>query len=165
MSLERLWAPWRMEFIRSAYDDEECFLCRATCTDSDKENLIVHRGKECFCLLNRYPYNNGHLLIAPVRHEGQLENLTPEERAEIMALAVQAKLVLDRVVSPHGYNLGANLGQVAGAGLEGHFHLHVVPRWSGDVNFLTAIGSAKVIPQALEEMWALLNEEWNRADA
>ena len=165
MSIERLWAPWRMEFIRSVSDDGECFLCRAATEDADKENMVVRRGKTCFCLLNRYPYNNGHLLIAPFRHEGQLESLTPEERCETMAMAAEAKLALDRVVGPHGYNLGVNLGRVAGAGLEAHFHLHVVPRWSGDVNFLTTVGSAKVIPQALEEMWSLLSEEWNSVDA
>ena len=161
MSMERLWAPWRMDFIRNIDDDDGCFLCRAAGGD-DRERFIVRRGKSCFCLLNLYPYNNGHLLVAPLRHEGRLEALTVEERNEVMALSTEATQVMDRVVGPHGYNIGINLGRAAGAGLVEHLHLHIVPRWSGDVNFITTVGSTKVIPQALEEMWKLLSEEWNR---
>lgn len=163
MAIDRLWAPWRMSFIRNVDQEDGCFLCRAALADNDRKHFVVRRGKTCFCLLNLYPYNNGHLLIAPLRHEAELEGLTEEERNEVLALAAEAKQALDRAVSPHGYNMGVNLGRPAGAGLEEHLHLHVVPRWSGDANFMTTIGSAKVIPQALEEMWALLREEWDRA--
>ena len=165
MSTERLWAPWRMEFIRTVDEEDGCFLCRAAETDDDRARFVVHRGETCFCLLNVYPYNNAHLLIAPYRHEGDLEALTEAERNEVMALCTQTKQVMDRTVNPHGYNIGVNLGRAAGAGLAEHFHMHVVPRWSGDVNFMTTVGSTKVIPQALEETWALLREEWDRADS
>jgi len=166
MSIERLWAPWRMDFIRNSDDQDGCFLCKAASEKGkDRENGVVRRGCLCFAILNRYPYNNGHLLLCPVRHVAGLEDLTADERAELMAMVVDAKLALDRVVGAHGYNIGANLGRAAGAGLEDHFHLHLVPRWSGDVNFMTSVGSTKVIPQALDEMWELLSEEWNRADA
>jgi len=160
MGLERLWAPWRMEFIRSGPDRDECFLCRAAQGSDDRENLVVRRARRGFCLLNRYPYNNGHLLVAPFRHEAALEGLTRDELDEILALTVEAKKTLDRAVRPHGYNIGINLGKAAGAGLEDHFHLHIVPRWVGDTNFVTTVGSAKVIPQALAELWEELRERW-----
>jgi len=165
MSIERLWAPWRMDFIRNVGDKGGCFLCRAAAEDKDRENHVVRRGRLCFAVLNLYPYNNGHLLLCPTRHVAGLEDLTPDERAELMAMTVEAKLALDRAVGAHGYNIGANLGRAAGAGLEEHFHFHVVPRWSGDVNFMTSVGSTKVIPQALDALWELLSKEWNRADA
>lgn len=162
MALESLWAPWRMDFIRKVDEGGGCFLCRAATEKEDQRNLVVRRGESCFCVLNRYPYNNGHLLIAPYRHEAALEHLTPAERAEVMDMTVEAKQALDRLVAPHGYNMGINLGRVAGAGLAEHVHLHIVPRWSGDTNFITTVGSAKVIPQALDEMWQLLAEEWQK---
>jgi len=162
MSMDRLWAPWRMEFIRNVHETEGCFLCRASAGTDDRDSLVVRRGSTCFCLLNLYPYNNGHLLIAPFRHEARLEGLTDDELSDLMSLAVEAKRVLDHAVGAHGYNLGANLGRVAGAGLEEHFHLHLVPRWAGDTNFITTVGSTKVIPQALDEMWSVLSKEWNR---
>ena len=163
MPKDLLWAPWRMEFIRQADDQDGCFLCRAAESDRDRELLVVHRGETCLCMLNRYPYNNGHLLIAPYRHEGTLDALTNAEQLEIMTMTRDATLALGRAVSPQGYNIGANLGRIAGAGLVDHFHMHVVPRWSGDTNFMTTVGSAKVIPQALNELWSLLSEEWDRA--
>ena len=163
--MRQLWAPWRMEFIRSSLGKKgKCFLCQAAASGSDRENLVVRRGKTALCLLNRYPYNNGHLLVAPFRHEGKLESLTSKELGEIMSLTIEGKRALDRAVSPHGFNIGINLGRAAGAGVEEHFHLHIVPRWSGDTNFLTTVGSAKVIPQALEELWRLLNREWKTLD-
>jgi len=162
MPTDRLWAPWRMEFIRNVDGDTGCFLCRAASAGDDRESAVVRRGKTCLCVLNLFPYNNGHLLISPFRHEGRLEALTEAERNEVMSLTLEAKLALDRLVEPHGYNIGINLGRTAGAGLVEHFHLHVVPRWSGDVNFMTTVGSTKVIPQALEEMWTLLRKEWDR---
>ena len=165
MSMERLWAPWRMEFIRNVEETQGCFLCAAAEATDDHEGHVVRRGNTCLCLLNLYPYNNGHLLIAPFRHEGALEALTAEERNEIMAMTVEAKLTLDKAVGAQGYNVGVNLGRVAGAGLEEHFHLHVVPRWSGDTNFITTVGSTKVIPEALESMWSLLSKEWICAES
>ena len=165
MTMDRLWAPWRMDFIRNVDNGDGCFLCEAAADSNDRAHHVVRRGVTCLCLLNLYPYNNGHLLIAPNRHEAALEGLSDDERDELMAMTTQAKLALDRAVSPHGYNVGINLGRAAGAGLEEHLHVHIVPRWSGDTNFMTTTGSTKVIPQALEETWTLLREEWNRADA
>lgn len=161
--MECIWAPWRMEFIRDVGRQEaanECFLCRAAETDDLAACHVVKRTKPAMVLLNRYPYNNGHLLIAPRRHVAQLEELTHEEFDEIGALIVQAKKLMDCLMEPHGYNVGVNLGRAAGAGLEAHLHAHIVPRWVGDANFMTTIGSTKVLPQSLEELWRVLSETW-----
>lgn len=158
--MDHLWAPWRMEFIREVGKAAGCFLCNAGASDRDREDLVVARGRTAFVLLNRYPYNNGHLLVCPRRHEGRLEGLTSEELSEIMALTIEAKRAMDRLMAPQGYNIGVNLGRAAGAGVEDHFHMHIVPRWSGDTNFITSIGSTKVIPQSLEELWQGLRAQW-----
>lgn len=161
MSFDCLWAPWRMEFIRSNGDSKGgCFLCDCAASREDEKNLVVRRGRHALCCLNRYPYNNGHLLIAPYRHEGKIEGLTCEESDEIMRMVVESKICLDAIMTPHGYNIGANLGAVAGAGVADHFHMHIVPRWTGDTNFMTAVGSTKVIPQSLEELWRLMTARW-----
>ena len=155
-----LWAPWRMEFIR-APKEKECFLCRILRegAEQDAANLVIHRGKHCLLLLNRYPYNSGHLLVAPFRHEGALEALSPEERGEMMDLACLSQRLLVRVARPDGFNVGINQGAAAGAGLQDHLHLHVVPRWEGDTNFMPVLGGVRVMPQALEEMRAALRAE------
>jgi ATP adenylyltransferase len=165
IGMECLWAPWRMEFIRDVSrqeDSGECFLCRAAAADDLAACLVVKRTPLAMAVLNRYPYNNGHLLIAPLRHVAQLEELEREEMAEISDLLIQAKKLMDYLMTPHGYNIGLNLGRAAGAGLEAHLHVHIVPRWVGDVNFMTTVGSAKVIPQSLEELWRLLSEAWSQ---
>ncbi len=160
--MDRLWAPWRMAGIREGFAEGECFLCEAAEATDHKAHYVVARSAGCFCLLNLYPYNNGHLLVAPYRHEADLEALDEAERADLLTLTVQAKKALDTVCAPHGFNIGMNLGQAAGAGLAAHVHLHIVPRWSGDTNFMTTLGSAKIIPQALDEMWKRLTEAWER---
>ena len=152
-----------MEFIRDAGRQEaanECFLCRAAATEDLAAALVVKRAPLTVAVLNRYPYNNGHLLIAPRRHVAQLEELTRQEFDEIGALIIQAKKLMDCLMTPHGYNVGINLGRAAGAGLEAHLHAHVVPRWVGDTNFMTTVSSAKVLPQSLEELWRLLSDAW-----
>lgn len=160
MSLECLWAPWRMDFIRdNGCGKAGCFMCEAAKGGNDHEMMVVLRGRTSYCMLNRYPYNNGHLLIAPCRHEGRLEALTPDELSEMMAHIVEAKRRLDALMSPQGYNVGLNLGVAAGAGVADHLHFHIVPRWAGDTNFMTSIGSTKVIPQSLDELWHRLTEE------
>jgi len=165
MAVENLWAPWRMEFIRGLGGKPDgCFICDAAAGRADRANLVVRRGRTAFCMLNRYPYNNGHLLVSPFRHEGKIESLSRDELVEILSMTIEAKKILDRLMSPNGYNIGINLGRVAGAGLDEHVHMHIVPRWSGDTNFVTTVGSVKVIPQALEELWELLNGEWKRQD-
>ena len=152
-----LWAPWRMEFIR-APKEEGCFLCRILREgpEKDPENLVICRGKTCLLLLNRYPYNSGHLMVAPFRHVGTLGGLSVGERGEMMDLACLAERLLLQVARPQGFNMGINQGAAAGAGLRDHLHFHVVPRWEGDTNFMPVLGSVRVMPQALEEMYALL---------
>jgi ATP adenylyltransferase len=158
--MECLWAPWRLEYIVSD-KDTGCFLCEAAQADNDKETLVVCRREGCFCVLNRYPYNNGHLLIAPNRHVAELADLSEEEMLGLMALSRDAQLALKQEMNPDGFNLGANLGEIAGAGVPGHFHLHIVPRWAGDTNFMPVVGQTKVIPQSLEELWDALTERFD----
>lgn len=162
---QRLWAPWRMEFIR-APKETECFLCRILREGpaEDARNLVVRRGANGLLLLNRYPYNSGHLMVAPFRHVGRLGELTAAERGEMLELACLAERLLDRVVRPQGYNVGINEGAAAGAGLKDHLHLHVVPRWEGDTNFMPALGNVRVMPQALDEMHAALAAELARGE-
>lgn len=157
---QHLWAPWRMEFIR-APKEPECFLCRIIRAgpEEDARNLVVHRGRQGLLLLNRYPYNGGHLLAVPYRHEGTLGGLASEELLELMELACLGERLLERVANPQGFNVGLNQGAAAGAGLRDHLHLHVVPRWEGDSNFMPVVGSVRVIPTALEEMHAALRAE------
>lgn len=148
-----------MEFIR-APKEPECFLCRILREGppKDAENLVLRRGASCLLMLNRYPYNSGHLLVAPFRHEGRLDALRPEELGEMMELASLGTRLLERTAQPQGFNLGINQGAAAGAGLKDHLHLHVVPRWEGDTNFMPVLGAVRVMPQALDEMrTALLN--------
>ncbi len=150
-----LWAPWRMAYIKnfSSKKDEGCFLCRAARESDDRGNLVVLRGRTCFVILNRYPYNNGHLMIAPYRHIGSLLDLNEEESIEIMDLLKRSIRALKEEYNPDGFNIGLNLGKSAGAGVEDHFHFHVVPRWTGDTNFMPVLSDTKVIPEALEETW------------
>lgn len=152
-----LWAPWRMEFFR-APKETGCFLCRIIRSGAraDAQNLVLHRGRKCLLLMNRYPYSNGHLMVVPRRHVGPLGELTAAERAELLDLACLGQRLLAHVARPHGFNLGINEGIAAGAGLQDHLHLHVVPRWTGDTNFMPLLGQVRVVPQALAELWAAL---------
>jgi ATP adenylyltransferase len=150
-----LWAPWRIDYIRGAKEGE-CFLCRIVAEKKDRENLLLVRGKSCVLLLNRYPYNSGHLMIAPCRHIAGLDELTPEEILEMAALTSRAVAVLKNVMNPQGFNIGYNLGEAAGAGLKDHLHQHIVPRWIGDTNFMPVLGGPRVIPEALEATYDLL---------
>ncbi len=158
-----LWAPWRIEFIRSK-KGSDCFLCgKREPSGSPEEPLVVARLKSCFAILNRYPYNSGHLMVAPYRHIGDISLLSPEESHEMMDACVKAKEALDRLMKPDGFNIGFNLGLSAGAGLAEHIHLHIVPRWTGDTNFMPVIGDARVVPEALEKTAALIKEAWEKA--
>ena len=132
--------------------EKGCFLCEMLTKDSDAENLILERGKTCFMMMNRYPYNNGHLMVCPLRHVDSLEAMTADERAEMMALTSRSVTLLQKVMKPDGFNIGINLGEAAGAGLKDHIHMHIVPRWNGDTNFMPVLGKTKVIPQALHEL-------------
>jgi ATP adenylyltransferase len=154
----RIWAPWRLPYVKDASKDAEaeCIFCTKPAEDDDEANLILHRGERCFVILNLFPYTNGHLMIAPYEHLPTLQALVAETTAEMMALAQRAMVVLDEKYSPHGYNVGANQGRVAGAGYEGHIHLHVVPRWAGDTNYMPVLADTRVMPQTLEQSYEAL---------
>jgi len=156
-----LWAPWRIEFIR-AKKSGECFLCgKKEKGESPEEPLIVARLERCFVILNRYPYNSGHLMVAPYRHVGDISELEGKESHEIMDACVMAKNALSSLMKPEGFNIGFNLGISAGAGLAEHIHLHIVPRWTGDTNFMPVIGDARVVPEALEKTAELIRGAWS----
>jgi ATP adenylyltransferase len=157
--VERLWAPWRLEYIESADEADECFICSAQ-QASDEDALVVHRDPRAIALLNRFPYASGHLLVAPNRHEGEFGELTDEEVLSVHRLAAQGIGALAETYAPQGYNLGWNLGRVAGAGLPGHVHLHVVPRWAGDTSFMPVLADVKVLPEHLQETRRKLAAAW-----
>ena len=157
--MKQLWAPWRLEYIQGADEQEGCVFCRAAALD-DEEGLVVHRGERAFVLVNRYPYASGHLMVACYRHEGDFAALEAVEALEIHRLAATALGVLAQTIRPQGFNLGWNLGRVAGAGVVDHVHLHVVPRWAGDTNFMPVLAEVKVMPEALEETRRKLADAW-----
>ncbi|HSI80519.1 MAG TPA: HIT domain-containing protein [Solirubrobacterales bacterium] len=158
MATERIWAPWRLAYVKDAAkdSDDECIFCAKAAEEDDEANLIVHRGERCFVILNLYPYTNGHLMVAPYQHLSTLPALDPETVAEMMALAQRAMTALEERYSPHGYNVGFNQGRVAGAGVEHHIHMHVVPRWGGDTNFMPVLADTRVMPQTLEQTYEAL---------
>jgi ATP adenylyltransferase len=159
--MERLWAPWRMAYVEVS-QPTGCIFCEKPAQEADRENLILHRGETAFVILNAFPYNNGHLMVAPYRHTADLESLTAEECAEVMALAQWCTRLLRAAFRPDGFNLGMNLSRIAGAGIADHLHLHLVPRWSGDTNFMPVIGETKVLPDSLEQTYAKLREAIER---
>ncbi|MBN1176690.1 MAG: HIT domain-containing protein [Dehalococcoidales bacterium] len=146
--MKHIWAPWRIEYILGD-KPEGCILCEKPKEDKDAENYILYRGKKNFIMLNSYPYNPGHLLVCPYRHAPGLTELTDEERDEHYALVSRCIEVLREVLKPGGFNIGANIGRDAGAGIDDHFHSHIVPRWNGDTNYTTVMNDVRVVPQAL----------------
>ncbi len=165
-SSKRLWAPWRVGYIVKTKkpSDRRCLFCSLRKTSSDDRFRILRRGAHGFSVLNRFPYNNGHLLIAPYRHVGRLESLKEQEWVELFRLATDAIARLDRTFAPQGYNMGINLGRAAGAGMPGHLHLHIVPRWTGDTNFMPTLADTKVISQSLDAAYAVLKKARPSAD-
>ena len=162
---QRLWAPWRMEFIR-APKEPGCFLCRIAAEPArDAENHVVGRRGSALLLLNRYPYNGGHLMATPLRHVATLAELAADEMRDLMALVCRGQKLLERIMRPEGFNVGINQGAAAGAGLQDHLHVHVVPRWEGDTNFMPVLGGARVVPEALADTCAALRAEWPRTEA
>jgi ATP adenylyltransferase len=159
--LEHLWSPWRMAYIQSSKNEESCVFCTALSETNGERNLIVIRGQRAFVILNRYPYTSGHLMIVPFAHKPSLEGVDAETRAEMMELAVQATSVLGEVYQAQGFNLGINIGEAAGAGITEHVHLHVVPRWFGDTNFMSTLGGTRVLPETLEESYQRINDAWH----
>src|SRR6185295_5368973 len=151
-----LWAPWRIPYLRRITREKKpsaCFFCEyVAAPKKDTKNLVLLRGKTCFVVLNRFPYTGGHLLIAPMAHKGEMDLLTEAERTELFALLIRMQKLLERTMHPQGFNVGLNIGRAAGAGVPGHLHFHIVPRWNGDHNFMTTVSHVKVIPQALAEL-------------
>jgi ATP adenylyltransferase len=159
--MDQLWAPWRLSYVTVAKDappDDPCFICRGLAADDDRANLIAQRTPASVVVLNRFPYNNGHLLIAPRAHKGRLDELESAELLEVMETLRNMVALLDGLMKPDGYNVGLNLGRAAGAGLPGHLHWHIVPRWNGDTNFMPILADAKVIVQSLDAFYDLLVE-------
>jgi ATP adenylyltransferase len=168
VALEHLWAGWRGEYIASAtpetQDGPACVFCRILQSGlPDEETLVVWRGDRVAVLMNAYPYNSGHVMVLPLRHESDVENLTAGESSEVWETAVKAVQAVKEAYSPGGVNMGANLGPAAGAGVPGHLHLHVLPRWAGDTNFMTSVADARVLPEALSVSWAKLRDAWPEA--
>ena len=156
---ERLWAPWRMEYVTAGVDKPGCIFCAGP-EAGDEGSLIVHRGQRCYVLMNLYPYSSGHLMVAPYRHVAEPGELEADERAEMWELLDRALAVLREVLEPHGFNAGLNLGRVAGAGVEDHIHLHVVPRWNGDTNFMPVLADVKVMPEHLRRTAERIRSAW-----
>ncbi|MEO0123741.1 MAG: HIT domain-containing protein [candidate division WOR-3 bacterium] len=161
--MERLWAPWRMEYIRNP--NKECFLCAALKSKNLEQVFIIEKIEFGFTIMNRYPYNNGHLLIAPVRHIGQIELLNDEEIIAIHRLLSRAIMAMNQAFHPEGFNIGINQGRVAGAGLVDHLHYHLVPRWLGDTNFMPVISDTKVLSEALNRTYIQIKEALKKLDS
>lgn len=160
--MRRLWAPWRLEYIVNE-KEKGCIFCQKPKESRDRENYILLRGEKCLVMLNAFPYNNGHLMIIPYRHVGLIENLKEDEAQEMMKLLPLMTVLLKKVMSPDGFNVGMNLGDVAGAGIMEHVHLHIVPRWKGDCNFMPVLSDTKVIPEALLQTYQKLKESIERS--
>jgi len=153
--MEQMWAPWRIEYIRMCKPDG-CILCDKPAEDNDAQNYILYRGDKNFVIMNSYPYNPGHLMVAPYRHVASMEELTDEERSEHFAMVSRAVGILREVFGPAGFNVGINMGAVAGAGIADHMHTHIVPRWQGDTNFMPVMSGVRVMPAALEDTYQQL---------
>ena len=155
--MDKLWAPWRSKYIYLR-QNKKCIFCGVKGAGDIKKRFIVERAKHSFSMLNLYPYNNGHVMVAPYRHVRSLELLTDGELLDLMALINRTKVLLDKKFRPHGYNIGLNLGKIAGAGFAGHVHIHIVPRWTGDTNFMPVISGTKIVSESLEAVYKLLKK-------
>ncbi len=173
MENEQIWAPWRLGYILGDKDapranhtaplppgaEPNCFLCQGASEGDDRQRSVIQRGPHCLTVLNRYPYNNGHLLVAPRLHVGRLDQLGGDAQLELMQTMTQMILLLEKLLQPQGFNLGLNLGRAAGAGLPDHLHWHIVPRWTGDTNFMPVVAGIRVIPQSLDALWEAITQE------
>lgn len=160
--MDQLWAPWRMPFIEKKEPVPGCLFCTKAAADEDEQNFILYRAAHCFVMLNLYPYNSGHLMVVPFQHAGRLSDLRPEVGAEIFRLSQTSTSVLTEAMAPDGYNVGINQGAVAGAGVADHIHLHIVPRWNGDTNFMPVLANAKVMPELLHTTASKLRPLFSR---
>jgi ATP adenylyltransferase len=153
--MEYLWAPWRIEYIKKVHEPG-CIFCQKPVEKNDTDNLILYRGQKNFIIMNSYPYNPGHLMVAPYRHIASLDELADEELGEHYRLVAQSTRILSKVFKPDGFNIGMNLGRIAGAGIDKHIHTHIVPRWAGDTNFMPVMADTRVVNEALEETYKKL---------
>ena len=160
--MNHLWSPWRMEYIENSNKEEGCVFCIAQALTDSAENLISYRGERAYVILNRYPYTSGHLMVIPFEHMTNLEELDSETRTEMMELTSRCTTVLKNIYKPQGFNIGMNIGQAAGAGVPGHVHIHIVPRWKGDTNFMSSVGETRVLPEALEDTYMRVKKEFAR---
>ena len=160
--MKHLWSPWRMKYIQANKKEEGCVFCNVQEMPDNEENLIVYRGTLSYVIMNRFPYTSGHVLVIPYVHENNLEALDKATRAEMMELATQTMTVLRGIYKPQGFNFGANIGSAAGAGIAPHVHLHIVPRWDGDTNFMSSLGETRVLPEALEETYRRVRDGWGK---
>jgi len=167
--VDQLWAPWRAEYVTNPKEKEKpptsdyCFLCWGIRGSNDRANLLAHRSAHSVVVLNRFPYSNGHLLVAPNAHKGRPDELTPDELLDLQLVLWKMLGILEKRLTPDGFNVGLNLGKAAGAGLPGHFHWHIVPRWHGDTNFMPILTDTKVIVQSLDALYDVLIEELSKA--
>ncbi len=153
--MKRIWAPWRMEYLEGT-EVEGCIFCEKPAENDDRATYILHRGEHAYIIMNIYPYSNGHLMVAPYEHAGRLTALDEEARTEVMELTTLCARLLEHTVEPDGLNIGANMGKAAGAGFDEHLHMHIVPRWIGDANFMPVVGNTRVIPESLDDTYARL---------
>lgn len=154
--MEHLWAPWRMQYILS--EKEGCIFCDKPMENKDKENYILYRAKTCFIIMNIFPYNNGHLMVAPYKHLPNLDGLEQDELTELMLITRKSIQILQKALNPHGFNVGMNIGKVAGAGVEEHLHIHIVPRWAQDTNFMPILAETIVLPEHLDTTYQQLRQ-------
>jgi ATP adenylyltransferase len=160
--MDRIWAPWRIDYVVGNEKEQGCIFCTKPSSNEDDENLIVHRAEGAFTIMNKYPYNNGHLLIAPYRHVSDICQLDPQENSRLIQELCRAIQVLRAVMRPDGFNIGINLGTAAGAGIEEHVHYHIVPRWNGDTNMMPVLADVKIIPEHLRSTCFRLREAFGQ---
>jgi len=160
--MNHLWSPWRMEYIENSSKEDGCVFCNAQSMTDGAENLIAHRGERAYVILNRYPYTSGHLMVIPFEHVPNLEELDSATRAEMMELTSRCTTVLKIIYKPQGFNIGVNIGEAAGAGVKKHVHIHIVPRWKGDTNFMSTLGETRVLPEALEDTYRRVKNEFQK---
>jgi ATP adenylyltransferase len=160
--MDYLWTPWRYAYVASSERSAGCIFCDAPKANDDAKMLIVHRGQHCFVILNAYPYTPGHVMVVPYAHLDELQKLPAEAATEMMALSQRMETVLRELYKPDGINLGMNIGKAAGAGIAGHIHMHVLPRWVADANFVSVIGETRILPEMLEVTWERMREAMAR---
>jgi len=163
--MDHLWAPWRSTYMKSKGDRSKCIFCDAVAARDDQATLVIHRARYNFVILNRYPYTSGHLMVAPYEHVSRLQQVAEDTVDEMMRLARASERILEEVYRPQGLNLGMNLGEAAGAGIEQHIHLHVLPRWMGDANFMTSVGETRVLPEELTKTFSKLETAFKKWSA